>query len=195
MSAFIKKKQPILPREKTLYCFLPFLWIAILGSRCHLAGEESLSSWNFHLRGILGPSSYLEKLKHAFPAPLLLSCLFCPLPHCLILPGSASQHLYLTPNAGTVKRWFHQNKEEMRNLSVLHVFRMNTFCICYSLCSVDIFLPNESVWMLIYWSRHVATQLSSANQNKQKLCWISMWIPVVGLGDKFLFWNISFRSK
>lgn len=31
----------------------------------------------------------------------------------------------------------------------------------------------------------MATQLSSANPNKQKLCWISMGIPVIGLRGKF----------
>lgn len=73
---------------------------------------------------------------------------------------------------------------------------------------VDLSLPNESVSiaMTIYWSRHVATRLSSTNQNKQKLGLMSTWMTVTGFRDLvgkryclhyafwIFFWNISFRS-
>lgn len=138
---FVLKRNSYVPF--CLFVF-PFLQMAIIGSRCHLVGEDSLSSWDSPVRRI-SPTKLLSR--ETTPCLNCSSPLFQPYPHPshpLISQDSILQHLCLTQGAGKGQEMASLKEEYEKSVS-FNAFNLHTFWYMLYFCYVDLFLPNESV--------------------------------------------------
>ena len=115
------EKQLILPEAETPRLLFPFFLpsqMAIIGSRCHLAGEDSLSSRNALVRGTFSLNPCLKKLHHALPAPSPLFQRSPPWLPILSFPKILKVSLWARLRVQIKVKRRHREKKKMRNLSL-----------------------------------------------------------------------------